>query len=314
MRRLGLEAGKEELAIQKTIQTNAPQIEKQNRGIWASIFGPRTLLRWDVLGTIIPGIFIAVGLGMLSLDWFPHNLLIGQFSFVVAGVLFITKTIGYAIEHTDHRAQRTLFAAIICIVICMIEVPFLWIIQKHKPTIISTPQTAPNPTTTATRTMSLIDVWKENTPGTMRRELSTPKSPAFTYTKVSTNEKLEVQMAVISDVNTRTFVFSLYIPASPLTSEFCANLAKKDGKIIKSLMKYAARTGSSEEAETPPPYGFVPASPGTFAHKIYIYHETGINMYERAKIIHSLESQGIAVEFRGYDYLLTRLAGAVEGK
>jgi len=101
-------------------------------GIWRSIFGWKALFRWDVLGAIVPGIFIAVGFGMLSLDWFPNNLLIGQVCFAIAGILCVVKTIGHAIEHEGSKANRALFAVVLSAIIIGIDAYTLRVIETHK--------------------------------------------------------------------------------------------------------------------------------------------------------------------------------------
>src|SRR5271168_1806971 len=83
-------------------------------GVWGSIFGWKALFRWDVLAAIVPGVFVACGLGMLGIDWFPHNLLISQICLALAGLLFISKIIGHAVEQEGSRANRTVFAILFC--------------------------------------------------------------------------------------------------------------------------------------------------------------------------------------------------------
>jgi hypothetical protein len=90
--------------------------------------------RWDVLGAIVPGILIAVGFGMLTLDWFPHNLFIGQLFFAIAGLLCVAKTIGHSIEHTgpDSISSRVVFAVLLCAVFIGVDGFFIWRIGEHK--------------------------------------------------------------------------------------------------------------------------------------------------------------------------------------
>jgi hypothetical protein len=106
--------------------------------VWRSIFGWKALFRWDVLGAIVPGILIAAGFGMLSLDWFPANNLVGQICFALAGLLCVAKTIGHAVEHTGSKIDRSVFAVIICTVILGIDSLFIWNIEKHKKPIEQT--------------------------------------------------------------------------------------------------------------------------------------------------------------------------------
>lgn len=101
-------------------------------GIWRSIFGWKALFRWDVLGAIVPGLFIAVVFGMLSLDWFPNNLLIAQACLTIAGTLCVVKTIGHAIEHEGSKANRALFAVVLSAAIIGIDAYTLRVIETRK--------------------------------------------------------------------------------------------------------------------------------------------------------------------------------------
>ena len=101
-------------------------------GVWGSIFGWKNLFRWDVLGAIVPGIFLAVGVGMLTVDWFPGNLLIAQVSLTIAIVLFVTKAIGHAIESEGSRISRSLFAFFLSLVSIAIWWQAITSIQQHK--------------------------------------------------------------------------------------------------------------------------------------------------------------------------------------
>jgi len=84
-----------------------------SRKILWGIFGWRGFFRWDVLGAIIPGVFIAVGLGLLSVDWFPNNLLISQLCLSVAGLLCTAKLIGQAVESSATVRSRVFFAIVV---------------------------------------------------------------------------------------------------------------------------------------------------------------------------------------------------------
>ena len=106
--------------------------EESGTGIWASIFGWKALFRWDVLGAIVPGIFVAVGFAMLTLDWFPGNLLLGQVCFAVAGLLCVIKTVGHAIEHKGGVFGRVIFAVMLSAIFIGIDSYFVWAVQKHK--------------------------------------------------------------------------------------------------------------------------------------------------------------------------------------
>jgi len=81
-------------------------------GVWSSIVGWKTLLRLDVFGVIVPGVFLAIGLAMLGAEWFPYGLLIAQISFTVAFFLSAIKAVSHAIESEDTLISRTLFVCI----------------------------------------------------------------------------------------------------------------------------------------------------------------------------------------------------------
>jgi len=119
-------------------------------GIWRSIFGWKALFRWDVLGAVVPGILIAIGIGLLSLDWFPNGLLIGQVCFAIAGILCAVKVVGHAIEQEGSKSNRAFFAVVLCASILGIDAYTLWVIEKHKepktaaPILGSTLSSTPN--------------------------------------------------------------------------------------------------------------------------------------------------------------------------
>lgn len=100
--------------------------------VWKSIFGWEALFRWDVLAAVVPGIFIAVGLAMLSIDWFPRHLLIAQVCLAIAGVLCVTKILGYAIESTDSIRSRCIFGITLCSIVLGGTVWIIRSIETHK--------------------------------------------------------------------------------------------------------------------------------------------------------------------------------------
>jgi hypothetical protein len=131
--------------------------ESKKPGVWWSIFGWQALFRWDVLGAIVPGIFVAIGLTLLGLDWFWHNLLLSQISFVTAAVLCIIKFIGHAVEAQGSRQSRILFAFVMCLAVVIITTLSLWVIEKHK-VDLENPK-PPEPRQEAKGFMQLSDPW-----------------------------------------------------------------------------------------------------------------------------------------------------------
>jgi hypothetical protein len=107
--------------------------ESPHVGIWRRVFGIQALFRWDVLGAIVPGIFIAIGLGILGVDWFPHHLLWSQVCFAVAGLLCVGKFVGTAIEaHNEKKLPRILFATIPSLIVLGIAGYAVVNIEAHK--------------------------------------------------------------------------------------------------------------------------------------------------------------------------------------
>ena len=107
----------------------------ESEGLWSSIFGWRTLFRWDVLGALVPGVLLACGVGLMGIDWFPHNLLISQMCFGIAGVLCLAKTIGHAAQHPASTPfHKVLFCILICAAIVGLDSYVIWAIQMHKHT------------------------------------------------------------------------------------------------------------------------------------------------------------------------------------
>jgi hypothetical protein len=102
-------------------------------GIWREYFSWQVLSKWDLLGAIIPGFPIAIGLGMLTVDWFPHNLLISQICFGAAGAILCAKFVAVAIQAEDqHILSRIVFAVLVCAVLLGSTAVVIAIIQEHK--------------------------------------------------------------------------------------------------------------------------------------------------------------------------------------
>lgn len=115
-------------------------------GVWRSIFGWKALFRWDALGAIVPGIFVAVGVGVMSVDWFPYHLLIAQIFFAIGALLCVIKFIGHAIESEGTRTSRWLFAIILSSIAIALTVWVDYSIQIHKELVTLTiPQPPPTP-------------------------------------------------------------------------------------------------------------------------------------------------------------------------
>ena len=101
-------------------------------GIWRSIFGWDALFKWDVLGVIVPGIFFAGGLGVLGIDWLPHNLLIAQICLGLCIFLVTIKIIRHAVESHGSAKSRFVFAAILSSCVMTLGILVVATIQKHK--------------------------------------------------------------------------------------------------------------------------------------------------------------------------------------
>jgi hypothetical protein len=112
-------------------------------GVWGSIFGWRALFRWDALGVVVPGIFVAAGLGMLGVEWFPYHLLLAQICFAVAGLLSLVKIIGHAIESKDTVKSRLIFGVTLGLVFVAGTVWVDYAIQMHMDLVALTIQPPP---------------------------------------------------------------------------------------------------------------------------------------------------------------------------
>jgi hypothetical protein len=102
-------------------------------GIWQENFSWETLSRWDLLGAVIPGFPVAIGVGMLTVDWFPHNLLISQFCFSAAAAILCIKFIAVAVQAKGQGLfSRIVFAIFISIVLLSSTTAVIAYIEKHK--------------------------------------------------------------------------------------------------------------------------------------------------------------------------------------
>jgi hypothetical protein len=114
-------------------------------GIWRSIFGWRSLFRWDALGVVVPGIFMAVGFGVLGVDWLPHHLLIAQVCLGIAASMCIVKFIGHAVESNGAIKSRISFAVLLPSLTLAGGVWMIKAIQKHKTEAATTEKSSPAP-------------------------------------------------------------------------------------------------------------------------------------------------------------------------
>jgi hypothetical protein len=69
---------------------------------------------------------------MLTVDWFPHNLLIAQLCLVLATLICAIKVVGIAVESKDSRPSKFFFALVICAILFCIASMALLVIQSHK--------------------------------------------------------------------------------------------------------------------------------------------------------------------------------------
>ncbi|HEY1803452.1 MAG TPA: hypothetical protein VGG45_03130 [Terracidiphilus sp.] len=103
--------------------------------IWRSLFAWDTIFRWDVLNALVLSFFVAVGLAMLSCDWFPHNLLISQICFSLAGTLAVLAIVHHATTARGVKiGSKLLFCIPLSSVVILIASYAIWAIQSHKPT------------------------------------------------------------------------------------------------------------------------------------------------------------------------------------
>lgn len=99
--------------------------------LWSSLFGWESFGRWDVLAVVVPGVFVAVGLGMLGIDWFPHNLLISQICFSVAAIWLVVKVIAYSVKSDSSIRSKLLFSVPISLVVVALALYAVLAIQAH---------------------------------------------------------------------------------------------------------------------------------------------------------------------------------------
>lgn len=102
-------------------------------GIWREHFSWEILSRWDFLGVIIPGFPIAIGLAMLSTDWFPKNLLISQACFGGAAAILSVKFVAISFRaKSQSLLSRVVFSILACIVLITPAYLVIVGVQKHK--------------------------------------------------------------------------------------------------------------------------------------------------------------------------------------
>ena len=102
-------------------------------GIWQEHFSWRILSRWDFLGVLIPGFPVAIGVGSLGIDWFPHNLLISQICFGLVGLILWLKFVAVAVQAANQGLfSRITFSIFVTIVLFGSSATTIATIQTHK--------------------------------------------------------------------------------------------------------------------------------------------------------------------------------------
>jgi hypothetical protein len=125
--------GDQTLPVPQPTPNEIPPAPIEKESLWRGVFGWEHLFRWDVLGSLVPGVFLAVGVGMLGVEWFPNNLLISQICFSIGCLMVIAKTVGQARSaRNSSLLSRLVFGVVVCGVALTITVTAIWSIESHK--------------------------------------------------------------------------------------------------------------------------------------------------------------------------------------
>lgn len=160
-------------------------MEPKPSNLW-EIFSHKTVFGWSVIGVIVPGVFVAFGGIVLTVDWFPHNLSFAQILFFVAASFVVTKIVLMLIEYEDSLWSKIAFGAVTCGVIIGVTGYAIWQIQIHK-NKLEAAQNTPSPVAPICKIDAVVSsdivarVYFRGFAPTAKETLFTPSSQEFFY-------------------------------------------------------------------------------------------------------------------------------------
>ncbi len=257
--------------------------------------------KWPVFGVIF-----ALAVGLIS---------IGEYGFGMGLICLSALSLVSKLWHSEGgwllRSFGTFFVA--CGLLMAVAVtwdakgdgawsrlPHAW--HKLKPPAkaeVSVP--APYAAVPGSQTLTLKSLFERDTPGVIR--IGNDKSTLY-FNKNAKHVRIDA--VILVDTITQTYSLSFFIPHSDLTNDVCSDLATKNSQTYKFLRKLLHAMDSGLDAETPLPSNLMTVQHPIFSGRIFIYHEDKIPLLVRAKLDDTFTKNGMAVEFRGIDYVLAQ--------
>lgn len=133
----------------------------------------------------------------------------------------------------------------------------------------------------------------------------------FMYTDPKTKKGTRVFGVVLVDTANQVYFFSFYMPKSQSTLAICLDLANRIKVPYDTLEKTLKDADSGDFFERPVPETFMSIRNPSFSHKVLIYHEETIPLFQRAEIDRQYRTKDMEADFRGPDYALAQFPGFV---
>ena len=276
------------------------RIRRDMESVW------QILLGWPVLGTVSV-LLIGAGFGVMSMA--PPDFLIARICFSVSATILVFKTATWLVKFEAPPLQRILASFFVFGIIGAAWVwSYCWVgnratVQPSKPaeSAKSVPKEAEKPPT-------LLDLFKKDFPSMLKA--SDTNVDAYT---IGTPEgsKIKVKRQTCEDYEAKTKFIGFYIsrPDPPPkdssaqdTFVACMELLKHNavqetfdhfGSSVAVMSGYGDQMTASKDL--------------TFSGRVLIYHEELLSIPQKADILKAYKEKGLAVTFRGSDYLGTQV-------
>ena len=123
---------------------------------------------------------------------------------------------------------------------------------------------------------------------------------------IKNGESIPIPVAAEIDNRTQTYSILLYIPSTPLTEEICLELADPKTKAYEYVRRFVKSWDSFMDDDTPLPENFMTIRDPKFSGTVIIYHEDKMTLAAKGKIDEQFRKHGMAVIFRGWDYVIVQ--------
>ncbi len=113
--------------------------------------------------------------------------------------------------------------------------------------------------------------------------------------------KVRVQSRIYMDYDAKSSFLGFYIPSSPRTYEIAAMLADNYNATLEAGKEISVTTSNSGEKIA------TSSKDLAFTGRIFLYHEDALELQKLAALETLYKSKNLSVQFRGPDYLVTKI-------